>query len=488
MCAYCLAEGITFRYFEHSSHNILEHATVSFERGETTVILGNSGCGKSTLAAVLCGLYPENGGFLESGTVSVDGRALVSLPYRERSREIAQLFQNPDLQFTMGCLREELCFCLENACVPQADMDRKIALFADKYLVSDLLDRPFASLSGGEKQKAALCCLFLVNPKIMILDEPFANLDSDSRDAFLLLLGEKIREGETTVIAIDHQASNWLSLADRFLVLGEKGAVLRDRISAADLRKERVFLIQQGLNDPFATPDRTPHPSAVTDPNRSPVLSLQQASIFHKKNGAALLRQVTLSLPKGQIAACLGASGSGKTTFFLTLLGQKPYSGSILLDGQDLRRLNRRNRFSRIGIVFQNPGNQFIAQTVSEDVRQSLCIWKKCTADEAERYVRELLADYGLENYGKYSPYMLSQGQQRRLGVLSMLAGGQMLLLLDEPTYGQDGRTTKAIMDQLRKRAQNGLSVIFSTHDETLAYEYADRIWRVKEGTICEEH
>ncbi len=483
MSAVCKAEGITFRYFEQSTRNILENVSLSFESGEVTVILGNSGCGKSTLAAVLCGLYPENGGYLDSGKVFVDGKDISSLSIRERSRYISQMFQNPDLQFCMGNLRDELRFCLENTGTPTEEMDTLIQDFAKRFGVEALLQQPFPSLSGGEKQKAALCCLLLLNPKVMILDEPFANLDHQAAMQFLDLLKKKTADEQTSVIVIDHQAENWLTAADRFLILGEKGEVIRERIPADQLREEQALLQKLGLSDPFETTQK----KKAVQTEGAVVLSLQNASIHHRSHGPALLKKLSLEARKGQMIALLGPSGSGKTSLLLTLLGQKPYEGSITLMGKELKTIRKRNLFSRIGIVFQNPGNQFIAPTVLGELLESLRIWKKQSGEEAEQEARRLLASYGLHHYVQYSPYMLSQGQQRRLGALSMLAGGQAILLLDEPTYGQDGGTTRAMMDQMQQRVQDGLTVIFSTHDERLAREYADKQWRVRGGTIYEE-
>ena len=145
----CLIDDVTFRYFEKSERNILEHFSLSIKEGETVVILGDSGCGKSTLANLICGLYPENGGFLINGSVKIDGIEIKNLPPRKRREKISIVFQNPDLQFCMSNLRDELRFCLENAAVDAKEMDRRIEAFAAAYSISSLLDRPFQTLSGG---------------------------------------------------------------------------------------------------------------------------------------------------------------------------------------------------------------------------------------------------------------------------------------------------------------------------------------------------
>ena len=188
------------------------------------------------------------------------------------------------------------------------------------------------------------------------------------------------------------------------------------------------------------------------------------------------------------MTAVLGPSGIGKTTTFLSVLKQHPYIGQILLDGQDIAGLRPRELYHKIGIVFQNPANQFITQNVEEEVCVGLRLWEPGLSDEVcKARAEELLERYGLKAQRRYSPYMLSQGQQRRLAVLSVLAGGQKLLLLDEPTYGQDARSVSAIMEHLREKVeQDGLTVIFITHDTALAHAWADKVYCLDGGRLTE--
>ena len=468
---------------------MLSDVSLTFPDGAVTVILGASGCGKSTLAAVMCGLYPENGGFLESGSVSIGDTDILQLPFGRRCRYIAAMFQNPDLQFCMGCLRDELYFCLENVSTPPEDMDRLIREHAAEYGVEELLDRPFAMLSGGEKQKAALLCLMILHPKVLVLDEPFANLDPDGTRGCLELLRRRIAEEQVTVIAIDHKASNWIGTADYFLPLDENchpaAAAENGLIRAGDLPAHSGLLCELGIEDPFAPVIR----KQVRIHAEETVLQLENVSVFHQKRTggqAPQLAGVTLQAGRGEMIACLGASGSGKTTFLLSLLREKTHTGRILLQGREIRSLRRRSLFASVGMVFQNPAIQFVTTAVHREVEESLRLAKDCPTEELEKRVDVLLEEFRLRHYRRYSPFMLSQGQQRRLSVLTMLAGGQCLLLLDEPTYGQDARTTAAVMRQLEEAAVKGITVIFTTHDRRLARTYADRIWQFADGRVSE--
>lgn len=188
------------------------------------------------------------------------------------------------------------------------------------------------------------------------------------------------------------------------------------------------------------------------------------------------------------MTAVLGPSGTGKTTTFLSVLKQHPYTGRILFQGRDIAKMKSKELYRHIGIVFQNPANQFVTQNVEDEVCVGLRLWEPGLSDEACRQrAEELLDRYGLKRQRRYSPYMLSQGQQRRLAVLSVLAGGQELLLLDEPTYGQDARSVNAIMEHLREKVeQEGLTVIFITHDTELAAAWADKIYRLEDTALVE--
>lgn len=474
-------KDITFRYFEQAKRNILEHANLEIEAGKIVVIIGNSGCGKSTLAAVCAGLYPENAGQLLSGSVQLCGQEIGALTNSERTRLLSMMFQNPDLQFCMDTLRKELIFCLENLCIPREEMDEKIAVFSKKLQIEDLLDRKLSTLSGGEKQKAVLCCLFLINSNGFLLDEPFANLDEASVKELAAMLKHQNESYHTTVIAIDHRLDHWLEIADEFIIMGKKGQVIKRGITAASLPEYKDIFLREGLFYPEKILEFHPLPGTA-------LLTLEHVSIKKRNSTQYLLEEGCASFDKGRITALLGRSGCGKTTLFSAILRQCKYEGAIRLEETEIRKLHRKKLFSQIGTVFQNPGNQFISTQVLGEVEKSLTIWYPQMAEqERKKKSLDLLEDYQLKLYYKYSPYMLSQGQQRRLAVLSVLTGKQKILLLDEPTYGQDARSTQAIMKQLVSLVEKqGLTVIFATHDRSLAFQYADKIYCMEGKELVE--
>ncbi|WP_294497770.1 ABC transporter ATP-binding protein [uncultured Gemmiger sp.] len=477
-------QDVVFRYMEQGKRNILDHVNLDIPAGSVTVLMGAGGCGKSTLAAVAAGLYPENGGVLAGGNVFWFGRALTGMDPQQRARQVGMLFQNPDLQFCMDTLREEMRFCMENLCLAPDAMDPRIDAAAAELGVQALLDQPLHTLSGGEKQRAALACLYVMESRCLLLDECFANLDRDAARQLMDLLQRMHRQGRT-IIAIDHQPDLWLDTADEFILLGDGGRVAARGLHKGNLDRYRPLFDDLGLFYPSP-----PRPHIPLREERAPVLCFEGVSIvrgtvrqtlFRRRSAAGplLLDNAQARFPQGAMTAVLGPSGCGKTTAFLAVLRRHAYAGRITLNGTDLAKIRRRELYRQVGIVFQNPANQFITQNVAEEVMASLRVWNPAWPEDACRAEADRrLEEYGLSRYRRYSPYMLSQGQQRRLAVLSVLCGGQKLLLLDEPTYGQDARSVQAIMAQLQGKVRaEGLSVIFITHDRALAAAWADKIY-----------
>lgn len=482
------ASGLSFKYLEQNKKNVLDDVSVGFKEGKITVLMGRSGCGKSTLAALLAGLYPENGGVTVSGGVSLFGRPLESYSIPERARSLSMMFQNADLQFCMQTLRKEMLFCLGNISCPPEEMEERISRAAEKTGMTDYLDRPFATLSGGEKQKAALSCIFLLGSRVILLDEPFANIDAQWAERIASMLEQMNKEQGTTVIVIDHSLDHWLDRFDELIIIDGQGH-MRGGIDRKALESCSELFKEEGLRLPFDEIKRKPAPLA----DRPAAVALTGLTIdagTKKRDGKKrVLTDAQAVFPKNAMTAVMGPSGCGKTTLFRTLLGQNGYSGSIRIGERELKDIRPKELFKSVGIVFQNPSNQFITQNVLQEVECGLAgrMVKKdeLAGTDVEKEAIELLREFDLARYRKYSPYMLSQGQQRRLAVLAILAGSQRILLLDEPTYGQDDAMTGEIMRLLKSRMERDeLTVIFSTHDRRIVERWADGCYHFSEGRL----
>lgn len=454
-------EETKFKYQINSKNNIIEGFSYDFLEGRVYLISGFSGCGKSTLAYVLSGLYPEHKGVMSKGKVLLLNRDISEYLPNERAKDIMMMFQNSDAQFCMEKVKNEIIFCLENIEYPVEKMDELVEKVLTEMDILYLKDRNLSSLSGGEKQKVALAIILAISPKIIILDEPFANVDYESSQEIIKKLKRLNEENKTTIIAIDHRISLWKDIDYEFLYLG-KGCKILDDTSYFELEdSEEIKENRESLKE------------------KEVVLELENISIgYGEKN---LLENCSLIAREGEIVSLVGKSGAGKSSLLLNIAGlAKIKNGIIKFLGKDIKKWKTKEILKNIGIVFQNPQNQFITYKVIDELILSM---KQNEKDEKKllEKAKELLKQFNLYEYRNYSPFSLSQGQQRKVAVLSMLAGDQKILLCDEPTYGQDNRTSREIMEFLKKKANEGLTIIIVSHDRNLVYEYSNSIYEVTE-------
>lgn len=462
-------DHLTFSYFE-DRNPVLPEFSAQFDPGEITVLTGASGCGKSTLLYLAAGIYPKGAGFVLGGQVTVEGQDPASLTPPERCRLVGMMFQNPELQFCMDTVQNELIFCLENICTPPEEipgrLDRALA-FCD---ISHLKERTLLSLSGGERQKVMLACLTALEPKWLLLDEPFANIDNQSARDIAAKLGQLHRERGIGILAVDHRLDNWLEVADTVRVM-EEGMLLPDKLDARALDPallERLGVIVPGRSYAPQLPPAQPGEVA---------LELKNLSLCYGQT--QVLKDVNAVFRRGCIYAVVGQSGCGKSSLFGALSGVCRYQGQALLEGRNLKKLGRKEA-GKIGFVTQNPQDQFVSSTVFKEILSSLRNTPEATATG-----EQILRGISLWRYRDISPYLLSQGQQRRLGVAALMAYPCICLVCDEPTYAQDRRNTVAIMEALCRQArEHRVALIFSTHDPQLAKDYADEILELRGGTL----
>ena len=461
-------ENLSFTYSEERRDTISQF-NAEFPADRVTILTGPSGCGKSTLLYLAAGIYPHNAGALRGGRVMVEGENPAALLPQKRCSLVGMMFQNPELQFCMDTVRNELIFCLENIAVPAEQFESKIRDALEFCEIPHLEHRALNSLSGGERQKAMLACLTAIHPKWLLLDEPFANIDEASARHIARKLRQLHDERGTGILAVDHRLDHWLGIADSVRVYRD-GEILEADLDAENL--ERLGVIAPGVSYRPEIPERR---------SGDVVLTLENLSLRH--GGERILENVNASFCRGGIYAIVGESGCGKSSLFGALSGLYQYDGSAKLGRSDLRKLKKKE-LGAVGFVTQSPQDQFVADTVRQEILLSLR-----SQPDAMEQSEAILRRIGLWAYRDVSVYVLSQGQQRRLGVAALLAYPCRVLVCDEPTYAQDRANTIELMNSLCRAArEQNLALIFSTHDRQLARDYADEILELKGGRLHEAH
>lgn len=461
-------DNLSFAYSEERRETISDF-NAEFQADRITVLTGPSGCGKSTLLYLAAGVYPHNAGILRGGRVTVAGENPADLPPQKRCALVGMMFQNPELQFCMDTVRNELIFCLENIATPVEQFESKIRNALEFCEIVHLEHRALNSLSGGERQKAMLACLTAIHPKWLLLDEPFANIDEDSARHIARKLKRLHDERGTGILAVDHRLDHWLGIADSVCVFRD-GELLDAETDPESL--EKLGVIAPGVSYRPEIPECVPG---------DVVLKLENLSLKH--GDQTILENVNASFRRGKIYAIVGESGCGKSSLFGALSGLYKYSGTAFLGERDLRKLKKKD-LGAIGFVTQSPQDQFVADAVRQELLLSLR-GQKDAMEQSEAILRRI----GLWAYRDVSAYILSQGQQRRLGVAALLAYPCRVLVCDEPTYAQDRANTIELMNSLCRAArEQNLALIFSTHDHQLARDYADEILELKGGRLHESH
>lgn len=504
--------GLTFNYDENDSP-ILNNLSFLIKPNESILFLGPSGSGKSTLALVLNNLYPDAVDGILSGTVSFHGRKLEAYESGELNQKIGIVFQDPESQFCMVTVEEELAFGLENMNVAQQEMGAKIDKALEWVGLSAFKKESISSLSGGQKQKLALACVLALQPEILILDEPTANLDPLSSQELVETIASLKVEFEFTLIVIEHKLDEWVGLIDRCLVLNSFGELLFDgepRICfneyAPFLQNEGIWLpkvVETGLlakeggvyieetlplhldeliNGLIGTVGFIKKEKRTVGKT---ILNVNSLTFF--RNRLSILKEISFSICAGEMVAVVGANGSGKTTLSKCISGLLPkIKGNIHFNDVLLSEWKERELWKMLGYVFQNPEHQFVTDSVFEEIAFGLRLDQK-SEQEVYSKVSSILDITNLKKLAHAHPFTLSQGQKRRLSVATMLVNEQALLILDEPTFGQDSKTSKELMKLLlEKTEQMGASLIV-THDMDLVDDYADRVLVLDNGELIFE-
>ena len=473
--------------------------------GERVLIAGPSGSGKSTLAGCINGLNPFSNPGACTGTLTVDGVDAPHSSLFELSAHVGTVLQDPDGQFIGLTVGEDIAFALENSCTPQDEMHAITRHAAELVGIENHLGYAPHELSGGQKQRVSLAGVMVDQVKILLFDEPLANLDPATGKQAIELIDEIQKKTDTTVLIIEHRLEDVLWRNVDRIVLVNGGTIL------ADLRPDELLsgslLAENGIREPLyvtalryagvdITPDKHPahvdslvlddtdtqklrdwftaRPRPAAQPEREPLLEVKGLCFGYQK-GQQTLRDVSFSIGKGEMVSIVGRNGAGKSTLSKLICGfETPDAGEIFLNGKPLAEENIRRRARHIGYVMQNP-NQMISKTmIYEEVALGLQR-SGLTEEQIREKVEATLRVCGLHPFRNWPISALSFGQKKRVTIASVLVLDPELILLDEPTAGQDFRHYTDIMEFLRGLNARGVTVVMITHDMHLMLEYPRR-------------
>lgn len=535
---------ITFRQFsfryKNQSEPTLKNIHLEITRGEKIWIAGPSGSGKSTLAHCINGLIPFSYGGEMSGQLLLDGRDASAMTIFERSRRVGTILQNPDAQFVGQTVGEDVAFQLENEAAPQDAMKAAVSSALDLVGMQAYEAQGPHELSGGQKQHVSLAGVLSTQADILLFDEPLANLDPASGAKAMRLIDEIHRSQGKTVILIEHRVEDvLLEHIDRVVVMneGEIAAIgTPDELLAAGILpryglRQPLYLEAlshaglplsafAGLTGPETVRLREPAaepateatdgeelardglseprlrerleawaasvPPAVRDSLGEPLLELRGVS-FAYEPGKNAVEDVSLTVRSGETVALLGSNGAGKSTLSGLITGLlKPSTGEIRLHGEVIDGWSIRRRGEEIGYVMQHPHHMLTQHMVRDEIRIGLAA-RGVPEPERERRTEEALQICGLYPYRNWPVSALSFGQKKRLSIAAILALEPKLMILDEPTAGQDYRHYTEFMEFIDRLAVKGMAFLFITHDMHLALEYADRAAVMAEGRLIAE-
>ena len=473
--------------------------------GERVLIAGPSGSGKSTLAGCINGLNPFSNPGKCTGTLTVDGVDAPHSSIFELSAHVGTVLQDPDGQFIGLTVGEDIAFALENSCTPQDEMHAITRHAAELVGIENHLGYAPHELSGGQKQRVSLAGVMVDQVKILLFDEPLANLDPATGKQAIELIDEIQKKTDTTVLIIEHRLEDVLWRNVDRIVLVNGGTIL------ADLRPDELLsgslLTENGIREPLyvtalryagvdITPDKHPahvdslvlddtdtqklrdwftaRPRPAAQPEREPLLEVKGLCFGYQK-GQQTLQDVSFSIGKGEMVSIVGRNGAGKSTLSKLICGfETPDAGEILLNGKPLAEENIRRRAQHIGYVMQNP-NQMISKTMIYDEVALGLQRSGLTEEQIREKVEATLRVCGLYPFRNWPISALSFGQKKRVTIASVLVLDPELILLDEPTAGQDFRHYTDIMEFLRGLNARGVTVVMITHDMHLMLEYTRR-------------
>ncbi|MCI8615902.1 MAG: ABC transporter ATP-binding protein [Lachnospiraceae bacterium] len=506
-------KDFSFKY-RAQTQPTLRDINLSIMPGEKVLIVGPSGSGKSTLAHCINGLVPFSYPGDMAGTLRVGGKNPADIGLFGVSRIVGTVLQDTDGQFIGLTVAEDLAFSLENNLVPQEEMFAKVDEVAELVDVKKLLENAPRELSGGQKQRVSMGGVMVDDVEILLFDEPLANLDPATGKRAIALIDEIRKNRKSTIIIIEHRLEDALYRdVDRIIVVGE-GRIMADTVP--DELLVTNVLAGQGIREPLyitalkhagcniLAADRPQHIETMKldnykqplrewfnkaerkkEKNKSVSALKVEDLYFSYVSGRPVLQHIHFDIKKGEMVSIVGKNGAGKSTLSNLICGfYKPGKGRILLNGEDVASLSIKERGEKIGLVMQSPNQMISKPMIYEEVALGLAV-RGVPEEEIKERVYETLKICGLYPFRNWPVSALSFGQKKRVSIASILVMNPEVLILDEPTAGQDYRHYTEIMEFLKDINENlGITVIMITHDMHLMLEYTDRAIVIADGNL----
>lgn len=499
-------KDFSFQY-KAQSEPTLKNLNLTIYKGEKVLIVGPSGSGKSTIGQCLNGIIPNIYKGTSSGQFLIQGKEAFDLSIYEKSHLVSTVLQDTDGQFIGLSVAEDLAFALENDMVDLGTMKERVQSWAERLDLMKLLDHRPQDLSGGQKQRVSLAGVLIDESPILLFDEPLANLDPKSGQDIIDLIDQIHEEQGTTTIIIEHRLEDVLYRPVDRVILINQGQVLFN--GQPDELLRTTLLAENGIREPLYLTtlrqlgqdiDQLEHLDRLVDieltgVNRSipeatftktgeteELLKLEQISFAYQENHP-ILKDISLTIPKGQRVAIVGKNGAGKSTLAKAICGFITTEGQYTSRGEDIKQESVKERAERVGYVLQNPNQMISTNMIFDEVALGLRLRGVSEEDIKER-VYQVLKTCGLYEFRKWPISALSYGQKKRVTIASILVLGPEILVLDEPTAGQDQRNYTEIMEFLDSLQEKGHTIVMITHDMQLMLDYSDRALVVSDGQI----
>ena len=499
-------KDFSFQY-KAQSEPTLKNLNLTIYKGEKVLIVGPSGSGKSTIGQCLNGIIPNIYKGTSSGQFLIQGKEAFDLSIYEKSHLVSTVLQDTDGQFIGLSVAEDLAFALENDMVELESMKSRVHTWAERLDLSKLLDHRPQDLSGGQKQRVSLAGVLIDESPILLFDEPLANLDPKSGQDIIDLIDQIHEEQGTTTIIIEHRLEDVLNRPiDRVILInqgqvlfnGQPDDLLRTTLLAENGIREPLYLttLRQLGQDISKLPhlDKVeklplgdvsvdiPTPHFEKGAEAETILELGHLN-FAYREGQPILKDLSLTIPKGQRLAIVGKNGAGKSTLAKAICGFIQTEGTYFSKGEDIKGDSVKERAERVGYVLQNPNQMISTNMIFDEVALGLRL-RNVPEEQIESRVHQALKTCGLYEFRKWPISALSYGQKKRVTIASILVLGPDVLVLDEPTAGQDQRNYTEIMDFLDELHQKGHTIVMITHDMQLMLDYSDRAVVVMDGQV----